>query len=114
MGMQIPTTHEARLGRMGMDPAQDHEILAIDVVEQRGLVHHLARIRRALLLGNDELRHEERVRDQRAAQDPARFEIGPRVAGRERQEGAAQRRGEEDGAQRYAGFEVGRRLEGEG
>ena len=79
MGMQIPTTHEARLGRMGMDPAQNHQILAIHVIEQRRLVEHLARIRRALLLGDDQLRHEERVRDQRAAQDPARFDVRARV-----------------------------------
>ena len=111
MRVQIPTTHEARLGRMGMDPAQDHQLLPIAVIEQRALVHHLARVARALLLRDHQLADEQRVRDQRPAQEPARLEVARRVGRREREEGVSQFGRQEDGAERRAVLEVGGWLE---
>ena len=79
MRMQIPTTHKARLRRMRMDPAQHHQLLAIAVIKQRALIDHLARIARGLLLGEHQLADKQRVRDQRAAQEPARLEVARSV-----------------------------------
>ena len=58
MRVQVATTHETRLRRMRVDPAQYHQVLAVAVVEQRALVHRLARIGRAFLLRDHQLRDE--------------------------------------------------------
>src|SRR6478735_480753 len=61
LSMQVPRTHEARLGRMGMDPAQLDQILLVHVVESSSLVRRLTGIRRTDLLGNKEPRDEKRI-----------------------------------------------------
>ena len=112
--VQVAAAHEARLGRVGVDPAQHEQVLAVDVIEQPRLVDRLARVARARLLRDHQLGHEERVGDQRAAQHAARLQVGPRVGRRELEEGRPQVGWEEDGAQRRAGLEVRGGGEGEG
>ena len=114
MRVQIAAAHEARLRRVGMDPAQHHQILAVGVLEQFVFVDGLAGIRGAGLIGDDEFGDEERIGDEGAAEDAAGFEIGAGVGFGEGEEAVAEVGGEEERAQWRAVFEVGRGFEGEG
>ena len=75
--MQIPAAQKASLGRMRMYPTADHQVLAVDIVEQFGFsyVGRLARVTRCGLVRDDEMRYEKRIRDESAAEDAAGFEI---------------------------------------
>lgn len=61
MGVQISRGHEAGLGGMSVDPADDEQFLFIAVVEELLLVERLARVARACLFGDDQSRDEEGV-----------------------------------------------------
>lgn len=58
MCVQIPTTHETRLRRMRMDPTQDHEFLAVTVVEIVLFVDGFACIAGGGLFGDEEASDE--------------------------------------------------------
>lgn len=115
MGMQVPTAHEAGLGGVGVDPAEDHEVgERVDVVEEVGLVGHLAGVGGGGLARHDEFADEEGIGEEGASEEGAGFEVEERVGGGEGEEGVAQGGGEEEGAERGAVFEVGRWFEGVG
>lgn len=76
MRMQVAAAHKTRLRRMRVDPAQDHQILTVAVVEQRALVHRFACVGSTFLVGDHELGDEQRVPDECAAEYAARFEVG--------------------------------------
>ena len=67
MGVQISRGHEARLGGMRVDPADDQQLFFVAVVEKLLLVERLARVARAGLFRDDEARDEEGV----VLEDPA-------------------------------------------
>lgn len=62
--MQIPTTHEAPLRRMRVDPPQHHDILLFTILEKLHLplIRHLTRIARRRLRRYHQPRDEQRVR----------------------------------------------------
>lgn len=95
LGVQVARAHEAGLGGVGVDPAEDQQVVLDAVVEQGGLVLRLARVRRAPLLRDDQPADEQRVVNRRAAQDPAHLEAAPRIVRRDRQEPVPHRRREE-------------------
>lgn len=72
MGVQISRGHEARLGGMRVDPADDEQFLFVAVVEELLLVERLARVARAGLFRDDEARDEESV----VFEDPAEHAAG--------------------------------------
>ena len=72
--MQIATAHEAALGRVGVDPAQDDEVgKGVDVVEEVGLVRHFAGVGGGGLAGDDEFGDEEGVGEEGAGEEGAGF-----------------------------------------
>lgn len=79
MRVQIPTTHKARLRRMGMYPAQHHQLLFVAVVKQFLFVERLTSVACAGLLGNKEARDEESVGFEDAAQHATGLEVETRV-----------------------------------
>lgn len=79
--MQIARAHEARLGWVGVDPTENHEVMLVAIVEEGALVDRLACVGRRLLLGNYEPADEEGVGDERAAEDAACLEVALRVWG---------------------------------
>lgn len=62
-----------------MDPAEQHQVLARDVVKQGGLVDGFARIAGTFLLGDDHSLDEERVGDKGSAKHAACFQVLARV-----------------------------------
>ena len=84
--MQIAGAHEAGLGGVGVDPAEDQQVVLYAIVEHGALVLRLAGIRRAALLGYEEAAYEQCVVNCRSAQDPAHLETTPRVIRCDRQE----------------------------
>lgn len=73
MGVQVPRGHEAGLGGMRVDPADDEQFLFVAVVEELLLVKRLAHVARAGLLWDDEARDEEGVVLEDPAEHAARF-----------------------------------------
>ena len=71
LGMQVARAHEAGLRWMGMDPADDEQIFVDAVIKHGRFVLRVARIRRALLLRDEQARHEQGIVDRSAAQHPA-------------------------------------------
>lgn len=64
VGVEVAAAHETGLGRVSVDPAEDHEVSVVDIVEQGAFVFHLARVGRRDLGRDDKVRDEERVGDQ--------------------------------------------------
>jgi hypothetical protein len=89
MGMQITRTHETCLGRMRMDPAKNHEIFLINVIEKLGFIGHFARIGRTLLFGNDQFGNEEGVGNESTTEHAACFQISLRIGTRDAEESAS-------------------------
>ncbi len=84
LGMEVAGAHEAGLGGVRMDPAEDQEVVLDAVVEQGGLVLGLTRVRSAALLGDDQRADEQRVVNRRAAQYPTHLEASACVVRRDR------------------------------
>ena len=104
LGVEVAGAHEAGLGGVGVDPAEDEQVVLDAVVEHGALVLRLAGVRRAALLGDQQAADEQRVVNRRPAQDPAHLEASPRVVRRDRQEPRAQRFREEYGPHRLSVF----------
>jgi hypothetical protein len=79
LGVQVSRAHEACLGGMRVDPAYHDEVVFDAVIQHRGLVFRLARVWRAPLLGNDQVRDEKGVVDCRTTQHAAHLEPAPCV-----------------------------------
>jgi hypothetical protein len=62
MRLQISTTHEAGLSRVGMDPTENHQIFRIAKVKECALVNCLARVARPLSFRNHKARYEKSIR----------------------------------------------------
>lgn len=75
--VKIARGHEARLCRVSMDPATNHELLTVDVVEQLSIagISGIACVARGDLVRNDEMGDEEGVRNKGSAENPARLEV---------------------------------------
>lgn len=91
---------------MGVNPAQNQQIILDAVIQQRGLVLCLARIRRAFLFRDHQSADEQRVVNRRPAQDAAHLETPPRVVRCDGEEAVAHRCREEDRTYGFAVFEV--------
>ena len=59
LSMQIARAHEAGLRRVGVDPAEDHEVFGVAVVEDGGFVDRLAGVGSGGLFGDEEAGDEE-------------------------------------------------------
>lgn len=66
--MQVSRTHEACLGRVSVDPPENHHILTLAKLHHLLLIVRLAGIARAGLLGDHQVTDEEGVVDGRAAE----------------------------------------------
>jgi hypothetical protein len=113
VGVQVPRAHKARLRGMRMDPANHHEVLAAAVVKHGALVLRLARVRRALLVRDEEAPDEEGVVNRRPAQHAAHLEPGFGVVPGDVQKGLPELPRQEHGADRVAVFQVPPWFEGE-
>lgn len=111
VGMQIPTAHETCLRRMGVDPTKDHEIFRVAIIKQLLLIDGLARIRRARLFRDDQAGHEQRIRDQRPAENAARFQVQAGIRESDVEEHRPQIRREKECSQRSPVLEVRRWFE---
>lgn len=100
MRVQVARRHEAGLGRVSVDPAEDEQVFFIAVVEERGLVYCFAGVGCGCLIGDHEPGDEEGVGHEGSAEDAACFEVGARVGGGVVEEGGAEGGGEEEGAER--------------
>lgn len=91
---------------MRVDPAADEQGVRIAVVEERVVARFrgVAGVACGVLGGEDEMADAEGVGHDGAAEDAAGFEVAGCVGVREVEEVGAQVRGEEDGAERGAGF----------
>lgn len=77
MRVQVPAAHEARLRRMGMDPAQDHQVrFRVNEIKQLRLIRHLTRVGGGRLCRHDELADEQSIRDERAGKESTCLKIG--------------------------------------
>lgn len=99
MRVQVSGAHEAGLRRVGVDPAEDHEVFGVAVVEDGGFVDRLAGVGSGGLFGDEEAGDEEGVGDEGATEDAAGFEVAAGVGGGEGEELGSEFWGEEDGAE---------------
>ena len=99
MRVQVSGAHEAGLRGVGVDPAEDHEVFGVAVVEDGGFVDRLAGVGGGGLFGDEEAGDEEGVGDEGAAEDAAGFEVAAGVGGGEGEEAGAEFWGEEEGAE---------------
>ena len=113
MGMQISTTHEAGLGWMGVNPAQNHKILRSTVIKECTLVDSFTCIACAFLLRYNNFRNEECVRDQSPTEHTAGLEVAASVGFCMAEELGAECWREEDCSERTAIFQVSGGTEGE-
>ena len=104
VGVQVATAEEAVLARVGVDPAEDEEIAGVAEGEHGGFVGGVACVGGGGLRGDEQVRGEQGVGDQGAAEDAARFEIVGCVAVGEGEEGGEQGGGQEECAERGSGF----------
>lgn len=104
--MQIATREKAALGRVGVDPAADEQVVGVAVVEEVVVAafRRVAGVACAVLVGYDEVGDEEGVADYRPAEDAAGFEVAGCVGVGEVEEGCAEVGREEDGTEGNAGF----------
>lgn len=79
--VQVSGAHEAGLRGVGVDPAEDHEVFRVAVVEDGGFVDGLAGVGGGGLVGDEEAGDEEGVGDEGAAEDAAGFEVAAGVGG---------------------------------
>lgn len=73
LGMQVDGGEEAGLGRVGVDPAEDKEVVFVEVVEEQLFVRGAARVAGRLLVRDGQMRNEEGIVLELAAQHAASF-----------------------------------------
>lgn len=99
---------------MRVDPAADEQLVRVAVVKERVVAGfgRVAGVRGAVLFREDEVRDEESVADEGAAEDGTGFEVARCVCVGEVHEVFAEVWREEEGAERGAGLGVGGWFEG--
>jgi len=75
MCVEVAATHEACLCRVRMDPTENHQILAVHIVEEVAFVDSFTSIRCAFLIWYDQFRDEEGIRNKRTAKNSTRLQI---------------------------------------
>ena len=104
VGVEVAAAEETVLARVGVDPAEHEEIAGVAEGEDAGFVGGVACVGGGGLCGDEQVRGEEGVGDQGAAEDPARFEVVGGVGVGEAEEGWEEGGGQEECAERGSGF----------
>ena len=112
LSVEVSGAHKAGLGGMGVDPAEDHQVLGDKVLSILVLVLSFARVTGTDLSWDDQVADEQSIIHIRSAQDTAHFEPAASISIGKVEESVAKSFGNENGSQALAILEFGNVTEG--